>query len=162
MIKKFFHFLLVAVTGTVWSGLLVVIFRLFFRLIYHVNILSPDFYKMIANYWDNGGVIQQKDLILLIGIFMYFPLCFYGWYRINHFKFIKLLIIPLNKLAYMGIDKYMASARSVNIKNLKIEEKKTLEQIVQERLEVENKKVKTPDSADFRQKIVEKLEEELK
>jgi hypothetical protein len=62
----------------------------------------------------------------------------------------------------MGIDKYMASARSVNIKNLKIEEKKTLEQIVQERLEVENKKVKTPDSADFRQKIVEKLEEELK
>ena len=49
----------------------------------------------------------------------------------------------------------------VNIKNLKIEEKKTIEQLVQERIELENKKNPKTDTAQFRKEIVEKIENDI-
>ena len=71
-----------------------------------------------------------------------------------------LLTKPLNWLANLGSDKY--KIKNVNIKNLKIEEKKTIEQVIQERLEEENKKNKqnSPgDAGNFRKKIIEKIKE---
>ena len=66
-------------------------------------------------------------------------------------------MVPLNWLANLGINQNISN---VNIKNLKIEEKKTIDQIVKERIELENKKIEHKDSAEFRKKIVKKLEEE--
>ena len=69
---------------------------------------------------------------------------------------------PLNWLANRGLDKYSGGMPEVNIKNLKIEEKKTLEQLVQERIELENKKnPQKTDSSEFRKESVEKIENEI-
>ena len=49
---------------------------------------------------------------------------------------------------------------SVNIKNLKIEDKKTIEQVVQERLEKEKSKIKNTNKEDLRKNIIEKINQQ--
>ena len=72
-----------------------------------------------------------------------------------------LIMKPLSWFANRGLDKYSGGMPEVNIKNLKIEEKKTIEQLVQERIELENKKNPQANSAEFRKEIVEKIENEI-
>ena len=67
----------------------------------------------------------------------------------------------MNLIANRGLDKYSGGMPEVNIKNLKIEEKKTLDQLVKERIELENKKNPLADAAEFRKEIVEKIENEI-
>jgi hypothetical protein len=73
-------------------------------------------------------------------------------------QFAPLITTPLGWIASLGIGEYKAPV--INIKNLKVEEKKTLEQVVQERIDIEKKKNPQPDSGKFRQDIIEKIEEE--
>ena len=74
----------------------------------------------------------------------------------------KLLTVPLNWLANLGSDKL--KVKNVNIKNLVVEEKKTIDQLVQERLDKERKKQqnseKNSSSEDFRKRIIEKIDAE--
>ena len=74
----------------------------------------------------------------------------------------RLITVPLNKIFNSGFENYRAP--DINIKNLKVEEKKTLEQIIDERLEKEKKKNQSQqaDSADFRKKIIEQIEQNKK
>ena len=161
MIKKIFHYLCVIAACALWSVLLALIYQFVLMLIFGVDPLSVQTYHGLAGYWNDGGILKGKDILLLLLIFSYFPIWFFGCYRLYHYKYLKLLTVPLNKLANHGLDGYIPP--DVNIKNLKIEEKKTLEQIVQERLNLEKKK--NPQGAgttDFRKKIIERIEETKK
>ncbi len=160
MIKKIFHFLCFIAAGAGWTALLGFIYKIGFAYFYHIDILSPQTYKIFSVYWNSGGVLRQKDLLMMLLMFLYFPLCFFGWYKFYYFKFTTLVTKPLNWLANLGSSKYQV--KDVNIKNLKIEEKKSIDQIVQERLEKEKKKNEQNSSGnagDFRQKIIKKINE---
>ena len=99
---------------------------------------------------------------MLLGIISYFPIVFWIWRRLAKYQYINLIMKPLSWISNRGLDKYSAGMPEVNIKNLKIEEKKTIEQLVQERIELENKKnPQKADSAEFRKEIVEKIENEI-
>ena len=91
-------------------------------------------------------------LLLLIA---YVPLCLLIFYRLNKYKFINLLIKPFEWWQNRTLRNYREV--SVNIKNLKVEDKKTIEQVVQERLEKEKKKVKQPNKDELRKNIIEKI-----
>ncbi|MBO6281604.1 MAG: hypothetical protein J6N49_03630 [Alphaproteobacteria bacterium] len=160
MIKKIFHFICFVAAGLGWSALLIFIYKIGFAYFYHLDILSAKTYKTFSIFWNSGGVLKSKDLLLIFLLFLYVPLCFFGWYRFYYFKFMTLITKPLNWLVNLGSDKYQV--KDVNIKNLKVEEKKTIEQIVQERLDQEkkkNEKVSSDDAGDFRKKIIEKINE---
>ncbi|MBR1601190.1 MAG: hypothetical protein IJ677_06375 [Alphaproteobacteria bacterium] len=162
MIKKFFHYVCVLIFGILWSSILGVVFQQLFFWVYNINLLNPQTYQIFADFWNSGGVLAGKDVLMILSLQLYLPICFYGWYKLYHYKFMRLITVPLNKIVNSGLDDYRAP--DVNIKNLKIEEKKTLEQVVQERLEAEKKKSQTNkrDSADFRKKIIEQIEENKK
>ena len=161
MIKKFFHYICVAVFCALWSVVLALLYQFVVLLIFKVDMLSLQTYNAFSDYWNNGGVLKGKDILMLLTIFSYFPICFFGCYRLYYYKYIKLITVPLNKLANRGLDGYVAP--DVNIKNLKIEEKKTLEQIVQERIDLEKKKnPQYSGAANMRQKIIEQIEEAKK
>ncbi len=161
MIKKSMHYLCVLIAGACWSSLLLWLYRFIFLSVYQIDILSPYTYAMIANYWNGGGVLKSGDIFMLLGFFSYFPIVSLGWYYLAKYSYLNLVMKPLNWLANRGLDKYSGGMPEVNIKNLKIEEKKTLEQLVQERIELENKKNPLTDSAEFRKEIVEKIENEI-
>lgn len=159
MIKKILHFFCFIIASIGWFILLGFLYKICFSLGYHINLFSPQTYKRFAVYWDQGGTLTSKDLLMFFLMFLYFPLCLLGSYKLYHFKFMSLLTKPLNWLANLGSSKY--KIKNINIKNLKVEEKKTIEQIVQERLEKEkkNKQKASGDAGDFRKKIIEKIKE---
>ncbi len=162
MIKKIFHYVCVLIFGILWSVILGAVFQQLFFWVYHINLLNPQTYQIFAAFWNSGGVLSGKDVMMLCSLLLYLPICFYGWYKLYHYKFIRLITVPLNKIANSGLNDYKAP--DINIKNLKIEEKKTLEQVVQERLDAEKKKNQSTSagSSDFRKKIIEQIEENKK
>ena len=120
------------------------------------------FYKVKRYHGQKHKALKSGDIFMLLGFFSYFPIVFLGWYYLAKYSYLNLVMKPLNWLANRGLDKYSGGMPEVNIKNLKIEEKKTLEQLVQERIELENKKnPQKTDSAEFRKEIVEKIENEI-
>lgn len=162
MIKKILHYICVAVSGILWSILLGFIFQQLFFLVYNVNLLNPKTYRILSNFWNSGGVLHGTDIVMWGSLLLYLPVCYYGWRKLWNYKYMRLITVPLNKIANAGLDNYKAP--DVNIKNLKVEEKKTLEQVVNERIEKENKKSQEQNSGstDFRKKIIEQIEENKK
>lgn len=162
MIKKTLHYICALIAGAGWSALLLLLYRLIFFYGYQIDILSPLTYASISNYWNNGGVLKSGDIFMILGILTYLPIVILGWRFLWKYHYMNLIMTPLTKISNLGLDKYSGGMPEVNIKNLKIEEKKTLEQLVQERIELENKKnPQKTDSAEFRKEIVEKIENEI-
>ena len=160
MIKKLFHILGATIFSAIFSiSALLLLYWLVLK-IYHINILAPQTYKVMSDYWNNDGILYGKDLALLGILAAFIPLNLIVWRKIFHCKLINLLIIPLNWLANIGSGNY--KSQDVNIKNLKVEEKKDLEQFVRERIELENKKRPVTDSHAIRREIIEKIEKEKK
>ena len=162
MLKKYLLYFCVLLAGSLTSALLLLLYWQAFNFFYQINILSLQTYKMLADYWNSGGTLKAGDLLMILGIISYFPLVFYLWRGLAKYKYMNLLITPLSWLSNHGLEKYSGGMPEVNIKNLKIEEKKTLEQLVKERIELENKKNPKKDTAEFRKEIIEKIENEIK
>ena len=161
MIKKFFHYLCFAIASILWMGLVAIVLRFVMLFFFSVDPLLPETYAGLADYWNSGGILKGKDILMILTIVAYFPICCFGCFKLYHYKYMKLLTVPLNKILNHGLDGYVAP--DVNIKNLKVEEKKTLEQIVQERLQEEKKKnQQAAGSTDFRKNIIEQINEAKK
>lgn len=162
MIKKYLHYFCVLLAGSLTSALLLLLYWQAFNFFYHINIFSVQTYKLLADYWNGGGTLKAGDLLMILIFISYFPLAFYLWRKLAKYKYLNLLTTPLNWLSNYGLGKYSGGMPEVNIKNLKIEEKKTIEQLVKERIELENKKNPKKDTSEFRKEIIEKIENEVK
>ena len=159
MIKKLFHIICVLFFGIISCVLLWLLYTLIFALIYHVDLLSWKTYARISGYWNSGGVLSAGDTFMMVLLFTYIPLCLFIFYKYSKYKFINLIIKPFEWWQNRTLRNYREV--SVNIKNLKIEDKKTIEQVVQERLEKEQKKIKQPNKDDLRKNIIEKINEQM-
>lgn len=117
---------------------------------------------MFVAFWNSGGVLHGRDIMMILGLVLYVPICAYGCWKLYNYKYMRLLTVPLNWLANIGMKNYQI--KEVTIKNLKVEEKKTLDQIVKERLEKEKKKSQDQNvsSTDLRKKIIEQIGENKK
>lgn len=158
MIKKLFHILFAIIFSALFSAVLVAAFYYLYLYVYRINIILPQTYDFIVQYWNSGKVLSGQDLLMLFGLVVLVILNLCGWWYIYHCKLMKVLTVPLNWLGNLSFMEYKTP--NVNIKNLKVEEKKSLEQIVQERIDVEKKKNPQPDSGKFRQDIIERIENE--
>lgn len=162
MIKKIFHLICFILATVLLSVLLAIIYQQLFWFIARIDIFAPATYKLFADFWNQGGTLKAKDVMFILSIISYFPLISLIIYKLYHFKYMKLIIIPLEYIANRGIEKHKAQMKDVNIKNLKIEEKKTIEQLVQERIEIENKKQENSEINNFRKNLNEKIEKQKK
>ena len=160
MIKKIFHIFWATIFSAAFSvAALLLLYFLVWNL-YHINILNPKTYTVISEYWNNDGVLRGKDLILLSMLVAFIPINFIVWRKIYHSRLLNIIIIPLNWLANLGSKGYKSP--DINIKNLKVEEKKDLEQFVNERIALEAKKQPQIDAQAIRREIIEKIEKEKK
>ena len=156
MLKKILHFICVVAVGIIWSLLLGAIMWQVLKIGFRIDVLSIKTYRGVIAFWNSGGVLRGKDLLIFVIMFLYFPICVLGWMRINRYKFMRLITVPVNWYLNRGLENYHAP--DVNIKNLKLEEKKSLDQVVNERLEIEKKKQQNLTAGDLRKEIVKKLE----
>lgn len=156
IIKKLFHLFWALIFSLFFAVLLGLLYHKFFLHVYHIDILLPKTYHFISQYWNSGATLNGSDLIMLFALFSYVPICLIAFLLICRFRFIKLISVPLNWLGDLGFTDYKIP--NVNIKNLKIEDKKTLEQFIQERLEKEKNKSPQTNTNAFRKEIVEEIE----
>lgn len=159
-IKKFFHFVWAVVFSAVFAVLLLILYQKAFFHLYQIDILAPKTYRFMSQYWDSGATLSGEDLIMLFAMFSYIPLCLIAFFFIYRCRFVNLILIPLNKLSDMGFSNYKVP--NVNIKNLKVEEKKTLEQFIQERVEKEKGKSPPRSTNAFRNDIITEIEKRKK
>lgn len=159
MIKKFFHILCMLFFGSLLCLLLWFLYALCFAVIYKVDLLSPLTFQRFSKFWNSGQTLSLRDTLMMMLLFTYFPFCLFVFYKLSKYKFINLLIKPFEWWQNRTLRNYKEV--SVNIKNLKIEDKKTIEQVVQERLEKEKKKIKQPAKDDIRKNIIEKINQQL-
>ena len=162
MIKKTFHFICFLLATIFFAVLLAVMYQQIFWFIIKIDIFSPYTYKLLSDFWNKGGLLRIRDVMVILSVISYFPLLIFISYKLYHFKYMKLIIVPLEYIANRGIEKHNELMKDVNIKNLKIEEKKTIEQLVQERIEIENKKQESSETNDFRKNLKEKIENNKK
>ena len=156
MLKKILHFVCVFVVGIIWSFLLGALLLQILKIGFRMDFLSVKTYRGIVAFWNSGGVFKGKELLIFVIIFLYFPICVFGWHKINSYRFLRLITVPVNWYLNRGLENYHAP--DVNIKNLKLEEKKSLDQVVNERLEIEKKKQQSMMAGDLRKEIIKKLE----
>lgn len=160
MIKKLFHIIFALIFSAAFSALVIVAFYYAYKHFYRINILTPNTYHNIAAYWNTGATFTGNDLLMLFGIFSLVPINLLGWWFIYRCKYTNLLTGPLAWLNNIGAKDYKAP--NVNIKNLKVEEKKSLDQLINERLEQEKKKIPQVETGRFRQNIINQIEERRK
>ena len=161
MLKSFFHYVCILLFWIVGVSVLGVLYWLFFEKIYGINIASPITYQKFSEYWDNGGVLRFNDVVMLLILCLFIPISLFYMRWLNRCKFLNLILLPVQWLQNRALKNYKEV--SINIKNLKVEEKKTIEQLVEERIEEENKNRKNEKSMeDFRKKIINKINSEKK
>lgn len=158
MIKKLLHIICVLAFGSAVCALIWLLYVLFFAIVYKIDILSAQTYLRISRFWNSGGTLDANDMLMIFALFSYFPLCLFVFYKLSKYKFLNLIIKPYEWLQNRTLRNYKEV--SVNIKNLKIEDKKTIEQVVHERLEKERGKVKQPNKDELRKNIIEKINEQ--
>src|SRR5574344_1231741 len=134
MIKKIFHLVFAILFCALFSAFLGLLYMYIFWYTYHIDIASAKTYQMFSNFWNHGGIIKGKDFTMLLLLFSYIPFCLFMWYKIFHYKFLNLFLVPIVWLQNRALKNYKVN--DVNIKNLALEEKKTIEQLVQERIEI--------------------------
>lgn len=155
MLKNLLHIICVLFFGSGLCSLLWVLFVVFFAFIYGIDLINVRTYQRISQYWNAGGTLSWSDTFMMLVLASYLPLCLLIFYRLNKCKFINLIVKPFEWVQNRTLRNYREV--SVNIKNLKVEDKKTIEQVVQERLEKEKGKVKHTDKAELRKNIIEKI-----
>ncbi len=155
MIKKLFHIFCVLIFGSVLCVLLWLFYALIFAYTYKIDLLSPQTFILISQFWNGGGILNFNDVLMMLALMSYVPCCLLIFYKLSRFKFLTLLTIPYEWWQNRTLRDYKEV--SVNIKNLKVEDKKTIEQVVQERLEKEKGKIKQPNKDDIRKNIIEKI-----
>ena len=158
MIKKLLHIICVLAFGSAVCALIWLLYVLFFAFVYKIDILSAQTYLRISRFWNSGGTLNGYDTLMIFALFSYFPICLFVFYKLSKYKFLNLIIKPYEWLQNRTLRNYKEV--SVNIKNLKVEDKKTIEQIVRERLEKERGKVKQPNKDELRKNIIEKINEQ--
>lgn len=155
MIKKILHILCVLFFGSSLCALLWLFYALVFAFTYEIDLLSPQTFVLISQFWNGGGILNFNDVFMMLMLMSYIPCCLIIFCKLKNFKFLKLITEPYEWWQNRMLRNYKAV--SVNIKNLKVEEKKTLEQIVQERVEKEKGKIKQPNKDEIRKNIIEKI-----
>lgn len=160
MIKSVLHWFCVVAASILLGIVVLLLLRLIFFSAYNADIFKPHIWHSFAKYWNSGGVLRGLDISMLLVLALCIPLYIFGCYCLCKFKYIKLLTGPLNWLFNREFNNYQAP--QINIKNLKIEDKKSIEQIVQERMITEKKKIETTSKSDFRQEVIKKIEENKK
>lgn len=155
ILKKILHICCVLLFGCLVCLALGVLYVLIFSAIYKINLLSPVTYAKISKFWNDGGVLSADDVIMLAILWSYIPLCLLIFYLFSKFSFLKLLTVPFEWWQNRTLRNYKEV--SINIKNLKVEDKKTIEDVVKERLERERGKTKKPNRDELRKNIIEKI-----
>ena len=157
MIKKIAKFIRFLILAFIWTVFFWTLVRYIMKLIWDFDVLNMKQWSIIADYWNNNGVIAGfSDFSFFIALFMVFILWLWGMLKVNKINYLKLLIKPFEYLHNRGMKKYENIDTHVVIKNISVGEKISIEDVIKDRIKQEKVNV-AKDAEALRRNISEKI-----
>lgn len=156
MIFKAFKITLV---GIIWSYIFIYCSNVLFSYLWGFNLLSPQSWKKIADYWNQGGAIREgKDYVFLLMIFLLVPFWIIGWKKLYRIDYIRIVISPFTLYNHFVINRCCRNGGRIALKNVGKTKKVKLE--IKERKEAV-KPHPEQDADRIRQAVKNKLNKSL-
>lgn len=157
MIKKLWRMIKFLTLTTIWTVAFLGMSRAIMRLVWKFDILSIKQWKVIAEYWNNNGVISGWfDIGFFIVLIIVFVIWIWGIRRVNKIKYGRILLKPIEYFSNREIKKYENIDTHVVIKNISVGEKMTIEDVINDRIKQEKSNV-AKDADALRKSISEKI-----
>ena len=96
MIKKILHYVCFIIASVLWIALLAFILRLLILLAFGIDPYSAATYVGLSAYWNSGGVLAGKDILMFVTGLLFFPLCLYGFRKLYKYQYSVILIHNYN------------------------------------------------------------------
>lgn len=134
-IKKFIRFCFISLLLLV---IFLPVFNIIFRFVWNFALLDSKSYKMMAEYWENGGVFNTaKDYTLGASLFFLPIIWLICSYKLYKYGLVKFLLLPINKIYRRITRPETLDVEHVSIKHLG-EKDQTLDEIIADRIKKEN------------------------
>ena len=143
MLKKLLKFIRFCFIGAVWSALYWFLAIVIMDRIWQFNLLSPNYWKKIASYWNSGGTINTfSEWTFFIALFALLPLWIWGWKKANKIQIVKVIFFPVFWYHNYQEKKYAQAPKAITFKNMgaKVGKKQSLEDMIAERMPKEKDK----------------------
>lgn len=157
MVKKTFKLIRFLLIGAIWAGIYGNIVRFVLIKFWQFDILYRKQWIVVEGFWNNNGVIYgMSDYLLLVSMFILLLIWIWGWYKLYKVNYGKKILGLINYISNRGLEKYEENSQHIVIKNLKVGEKMTIEEVIQDRIKQEHNE-KREGAQDLRKKISEKI-----
>jgi hypothetical protein len=143
--KKIGSLLKFFIVGSLWSCGFVAAWRRLLQAFWTFDPFSKTSWRMIAEFWNDGGVISSgKDYLLFAVLLVGTLIWLWGMRFFYRVSYVNLLLSPFKYFDNRNLKKYAEQTSHVVIKNIAIGEKMTAEDVIQQRL----KKLEKQEKAD--------------
>lgn len=122
--KKIYKIFRTFLIGVVWTYLFLVIANYAIYQIWSFNFMSARSWHTVSRFWESGGVINTTaDYIFLFTLFALPFLWFWGWIKALKIDYLGILLYPLNSYNRYIINKYGHDSSRIVLKNIKSSQK---------------------------------------
>ncbi len=158
MIKKIFRLLRGLIILVGWTYVFIYLTNLLFVVIWNFDFMSSSSWRVMEQYWENGGIIKSaSDVLLFVGLFALPILWLIGLRRALKAKYLQLIFSPF-KFIYNLFNRSSGNTDRISIRYTKSNEQK-VEEI---RGQLESLKPKKAQSSQgIRSSIKEKISNDL-
>ncbi len=158
MMRKLFRLLRGLAILVGWTFVFIYLTDLLFIVIWNFDFMSSSSWRVMGQYWDNGGIIKSaSDVLLFVGLFALPVLWFIGLRYAFKAKYLQLMLSPV-KFIYNLFNRSSGSTDSISIRYTKSNEQKVEE--IREQLESLKPK-KAQSSQGIRSDIKRKISNDL-
>lgn len=158
MFKKLLKFLRFLLIGAVWSVGFGYVVRMLVVKLWKFDVFYKKQWEVIAQFWENNGVIVgASDYMLFVVLLLSLGVWIWGWRRLVKVDYISIILWPLKYISDKQVEKYQNSGKRVVFKNMGIAEKKTIEDVIEERIKQESGEKSVKESEQLRKNISEKI-----
>ena len=161
MLKKIGKFIRFCFIFAVWTCLFSAILICFFKYVWNFNITKARDWRIIANFWNEGGTIKNwKDILFFISLGLILPLWFIGLRKALKISVVKVIFFPIFWYNAYQERKYSKTPKNIVLKNMGVtlgekSSKQSLEEMIASRMPKETEK-KDLNSAKIRSSVEEK------
>ena len=157
MLKKIIKIIRALFIGVIWTSALLYTARMLMIYIWKFDIFYAKQWSVVKRFWNSNGVIEgASDYTFFLSLLLILIVWIVGWIKLCRLNYAKLAIAPLNYIANRDLKKYEQINTHVVIKNIKVGEKLSVEDLIQERIKQEQiNNVKESD--EMRRNISEKI-----
>ena len=157
MLKKIIKTIRALIIGIIWTSALLYVARLLMIYIWKFDIFYTKQWSVVKRFWNSNGVIEDaSDYAFFLSLLLILIVWLVGWIKLCRLDYAKLVVAPLNYIANRDLEKYEQIDTHVVIKNIKVGEKISVEDLIQERIKQEQTD-NVKESDEMRRNISEKI-----